>query len=111
MATIHLARMLGPVGFAKTVAVKRLHPQFARDPEFASMFLEEARIAARIRHPNVVPTLDVIALKGEIFLVMEYVHGESLAALLRAANSRGTRMPISVVAQVFSGVLQGLHAA
>src|SRR5215831_6384074 len=72
MATVHLGRLLGPVGFARTVAIKRLHPHVAEDPEFVSMFLDEARLAARIRHPNVVPTLDVVATKGEIFLVMEY---------------------------------------
>src|SRR5262245_33729195 len=60
MATVHLARMLGPVGFSKTVAIKRLHPNLARDPEFVTMFLDEARLAARIHHPNVVSTLDVV---------------------------------------------------
>ena len=63
MATVHFGRLLGPVGFSRTVAIKRLHPQFAKDPEFVAMFLDEARLAARIRHPNVVPTLDVVALE------------------------------------------------
>jgi serine/threonine protein kinase len=52
MATVHLGRLLGPVGFSRTVAIKGLHAQFASDPEFVSMFLDEARLAARIRHPN-----------------------------------------------------------
>ena len=60
MATVHLGRLLGPAGFSRTVAIKRLHAQFAKDPEFVSMFLDEARVAARIRHPNVVSTLDVV---------------------------------------------------
>src|ERR1700678_1182950 len=85
MATVHLGRLLGPVGFARTVAIKRLHPHFAKNPEFVAMFLDEARLAARIRHPNVVPTLDVVALDGELFLVMEYVQGEPLGGLLRAS--------------------------
>ena len=89
MATVHIGRLLGPVGFARTVAIKRLHPQFAADPEFVSMFLDEARMCARIRHPNVVPTLDVVAAKGELFLVMEYVAGESLGSLLRNLTKRG----------------------
>src|SRR5579862_3405779 len=59
MATVHFGRLLGPVGFSRTVAIKRLHPQYAKDPEFVSMFLDEARVAARILHPNVIPTLDV----------------------------------------------------
>src|SRR5512135_1152501 len=83
MATVHVGRLLGPVGFSRTVAIKRLHPQYAKDPEFVSMFLDEARVAARIQHPNVVATLDVVALDGELFLVMEYVEGESLARILR----------------------------
>src|SRR5271165_3832654 len=82
MATVHVARLVGEGGFARTVAVKRLHPQFALDPEFVAMFLDEARLAARIRHPNVVPTLDIVTADGELFLVMEYVQGESLARLL-----------------------------
>src|SRR5271169_2271987 len=83
MATVYIGRLVGPVGFARTVAVKRLHPQFAADAEFVSMFLDEARLAARIQHPNVVSTLDVVATMGELFLVMEYVRGESVSALLR----------------------------
>src|SRR5208282_309985 len=86
MASVHIGRLVGPVGFARTVAIKRMHPQFAGDPEFVSMFLDEARLAARIRHPNVVPTLDVVAMDGELFLVMDYVQGEPLGALLRASR-------------------------
>ncbi len=111
MATVHLGRLLGPVGFARTVAIKRLHQQYARDPEFVSMFLDEARLAARIRHPHVVPTLDVVALSGELFLVMDYVHGVSLSKLLREVNMKHIPMPIDVVASVLVGALRGLHAA
>jgi serine/threonine-protein kinase len=111
MATVHFGRLLGPVGFARTVAIKRLHEHLARDPEFVSMFLDEARLAARIRHPNVVPTFDVVALHGELFLVMEYVQGESLARLLRAMAMRKVSVPPSFAATLVAGVLHGLHAA
>ncbi len=111
MATVHFGRLLGPVGFSRTVAIKRLHPQFAKDPEFVSMFLDEARLAARIRHPNVVPTLDVVATQGELFLVMDYVQGESLARLIRASRNRGERIPPRLVGSIMSGALHGLHAA
>ena len=111
MATVHLGRLIGPVGFSRTVAIKRLHPQFAKDPEFVSMFLDEARLAARIQHPNVVPTLDVVATGGELFLVMEYVRGESLGQLVRCAAERGERVPPRIAAAMISGALQGLHAA
>jgi serine/threonine-protein kinase len=111
MATVHIGRLLGPVGFSRTVAIKRLHPQFAKDPEFVSMFLDEARLAARIRHPNVVSTLDVVALDGELFLVMEYVQGESLSKLIRGVVSRKERIPQPIVLSIISGMLSGLHAA
>lgn len=111
MATVHLGRLLGPVGFARTVAIKRLHPQHAKDPEFVAMFLDEARLAARIRHPNVVATLDVVATSGEVFLVMEYVAGESLASLLGAVSRAKERIPLSFAVHIASGALQGLHAA
>lgn len=111
MATVHLGRLLGPVGFSRTVAIKRLHAQFASDPEFVSMFLDEARLAARIRHPNVVPTLDVVATGGELFLVMEYVPGESIARLSRALRERQQTLPTRILSAVMAGVLHGLHAA
>jgi eukaryotic-like serine/threonine-protein kinase len=111
MATVHLARLLGPVGFARTVAIKRLHPHLAKDPEFVAMFLEEARLAARVRHPNVVATLDVVSDDGELFLVMEYVAGESLSRLVRKARERGELVPPKYVVGIMSGALEGLHSA
>ena len=111
MAAVHIGRLLGPVGFAKTVAIKRLHAHLARNPEFVAMFLDEARLAARIRHPNVVSTLDVVAIEGELFVVMEYVPGDSLARLLQGARERGEGVPLPVAASIMVGVLHGLHAA
>lgn len=111
MATVHLGRLLGPVGFSRTVAIKRLHALYAREPEFVSMFLDEARLAARIRHPNVVSTLDVVAADGEIFLVMEYIQGEALSNLFRAVKNRKERIPARVGASIVVGCLHGLHAA
>jgi serine/threonine protein kinase len=110
MATVHYGRLLGPVGFSRTVAVKRLHPQFAKDPEFVAMFIDEARLAARIRHPNVVQTLDVVSTEGELFLVMDYVQGESLSRLLRASRTTGP-IPVRVASAILCGALHGLHAA
>ena len=111
MATVHFGRLLGPAGFSRVVAIKRLHPQYAKDPEFVAMFLDEARLAARVRHPNVVATFDVVALAGELFVVMDYVPGESFARLLRRAARRGERVPPRIVSAIVSGVLHGLHAA
>lgn len=111
MATVHYGRLVGEVGFSRTVAIKRMHPHCAADPEFASMFIDEARLAARIRHPNVVPVLDVVATDGELSLVMEYVQGETLSWLFRRARKLEKLIPVSVVASVIVGVLEGLHAA
>jgi serine/threonine protein kinase len=111
MATVHLGRLLGSVGFARTVAIKRLHEAYANDPEFVSMFLDEARLVARIHHPNVVPTLDVVAADGHLLLVMDYVQGESLASLMKVVNTRGEVVKRAIVAAVGAGMLHGLHAA
>jgi serine/threonine protein kinase len=111
MANVHLGRLLGLAGFSRIVAVKRLHAIFARDPEFVSMLIDEARLAARIRHPNVVAMLDVVALEGELLLVMEYVHGESLGKLIVAANKAKQRIPVSIALTMIAGTLYGLHAA
>ncbi len=111
MATVYLGRLLGPVGFSRIVAIKRLHAQFAKDPEFAALFFDEARLVARIRHPNVIPTVDVVASRDELFLVMEYVEGESLARLLRTVIARDEQLPLPIVSAILTGVLHGLHAA
>ena len=111
MATVHYGRLLGPQGFSRTVAIKRLHPHLARDADFSTMFLDEARVAARVRHPNVVPTLDIVNDDGQLFLVMEYVQGESLSRLLRAAKKLDVAMPPQVASAIIVGVLHGLHAA
>jgi eukaryotic-like serine/threonine-protein kinase len=110
-AVVHFGQFIGPKGFTRAVAIKRLLPQFAADPRSAAMLLDEARLAARIRHPNVVSMLDVGQTDGEIFLVMEYVSGESLANLMRLSRSSGVSMPPEISVAVLAGVLVGLHAA
>ncbi len=111
MATVHLGRMLGGGGFKRTVAIKRLHPHIALDPEFNQGFLDEAHLAARIRHTNVVATYDVVFADSELFLVMEYVPGESLARLLKSSIREGLTVSPSIVSSVVCGTLHGLHAA
>ena len=111
MATVHFGRLVGEVGFTRTVAIKRLHAHFASDHEFVSMFIDEARIAARVRHPNVVQTLDVGAIDGELFVVMDYVVGEPLSRLFRGASASGKLLDPGLVARIMVDVLHGLHAA
>ncbi|WP_437594295.1 protein kinase domain-containing protein [Sorangium sp. So ce1000] len=111
MASVHLGRLVGDAGFSRTVAIKRLHPELAAAPEIAESLRDEARIVARIQHPNVVATVDLLLADDEAFLVMEYVRGESLARLLRAARARGAPAPVPIVASIACGALHGLHAA
>jgi eukaryotic-like serine/threonine-protein kinase len=111
MATVHFGRLVGPAGFARPVAIKRLHAQFAREADFVKMFLDEARLASRVAHPNVVQTLDLVETEDEIFLVMEYVRGLSLSSLVRTLRRAGGRVPPRVAVGIVAGVLEGLHAA
>ncbi|MBX3204900.1 MAG: serine/threonine protein kinase [Labilithrix sp.] len=111
MATVHLGRLIGAGGFSRMVAIKRLHDGYARDPEFVAMLLDEARLASTIRHPNVVPTLDVVAEDDELLVVMEYVEGDSLASLSDLALAAGERVPVPLAAAIVAQMLHGLHAA
>lgn len=110
MATVHFGRLDGAGGFSRVVALKRLLPHLIQNPEFVEMLLKEARLAARVRHPNVVPTLDVVSSKGEVLIVLEYVHGESLSALCRAHADRQELIPVEIAVGVMLDVLRGLHA-
>ncbi len=111
MATVYVAKLRGAHGFARTVAVKCMHPQYAKDPSFVDMFLDEARVAAKIRHPNVVPTLDIVREHDQLLIVLEYVEGETLSALLKGARKRGERISPAIACAVVHDLLCGLHAA
>ncbi len=110
MATVYLARVVGMKGFERVVAVKCCHPHLRHDEDFATMFLDEARLAAQIHHPNVVATLDV-GDDGALYLAMEYVEGDRLLGLWKAARKRGERIPIGVSLRLMMDALNGLHAA
>jgi serine/threonine-protein kinase len=111
MAAVHFGRLHGSAGFSRPVAVKRLHARLARDEAARRMFVDEARLASRIAHPNVVPTLDVLEDGGELLLVLEYVHGESLQQLMRAMRDRDELLPVRIALGISAAVLHGLHAA
>jgi len=111
MATVHTARLVGAEGFTRLVAAKRLHPQFTDDPDFVTMFHDEACIASRIHHPNVVPVLDTVVSGNELILVQEYVHGVPLSQLMKVAQVSNEPIAIDVAIAVLTGVLAGLHGA
>jgi serine/threonine-protein kinase len=107
MATVHLGQLVGPAGFSRTVAMKRLGAALVEDRDAVAMLLDEARLAARLHHPNVAATIDVVVERTDAYIIMEYVHGESLARLLRG----GTPPAPAVVSAIVVGALRGLHAA
>ncbi len=111
MAEVWMARQIGKHGFEKLVAVKTILPKFADDERFQRMFLDEARVSSCIQHPNVTQTLDVGEQDDITYLVMEYVDGDSLSTLHRAAESHGMRIPHGVLLRLMVQVCGGLHAA
>lgn len=111
MAAVHAGALAGEGGFARAVAIKRLRPAYAEDAELSPMLLDEARVAARVRHANVVAVVDLVVEEREAFLVMEYIDGETLAGLLQACAARSEKIPVDVASAVVADVLEGLHAA
>jgi serine/threonine protein kinase len=110
MATVYLGKMFGGAGFSRTVAIKKLHAGLASDPKFSRMMLDEARMASRITHPNVVPILDVVTSGEGVMLVFEYVFGVSVGQLARTSAGRRA-LPLPIAAAIVVGALRGLEAA
>ena len=111
MAEVYLARRAGPHGFQKIVAVKRILPQLARDPDFTAMFVDEARVCARLGHPNIVQVFDFGEHDGELYMAMEFVDGTTGARLIRAAATAGEDIPLDVSLHIALSVLRGLEYA
>src|SRR5689334_13775565 len=112
MAEVYLARANGPAGWEKECVIKRILPSLAIDQQFVQMFLDEARIAARLSHPNIVQIFDF----GEVgnhdyFIAMEYVRGVDLQVVLEAERARGGRLPLAIALRLVSNVAEGLDAA
>ncbi len=107
-STVHLGLLHGTAGFVKPIAVKRLHPHLAADQALRQILVEEARLVSRISHPNVVAVLDIVEDHGELFLVLEYVHGATVAELI---GGEGTRCEPAVAVAIMKDALTGLHAA
>lgn len=110
MAELYLCRLSGPAGFSRPVVVKRILPHLARDEEFRDMFLDEARIMARVRHPNVVSVLELGEDDGELFFALEYLEGESLATLMKTLAKAGEGLDTRFAGRILIDLLDGLHA-
>ncbi|MEA2750949.1 MAG: eukaryotic-like serine/threonine-protein kinase, partial [Myxococcales bacterium] len=111
MATVYLGRVTGSAGFSRLVAIKRLHPELAAEREFVAMLVDEARLASQIRHTNVADTLDLVVADGAFSLVLEYVEGDSLSALLRRVKKSEEKVPLPIAISILYGVLRGLDSA
>ena len=110
MAAVWAARQRGSRGFSKVVAIKTMLPAISEDPRFERMFLDEAQIASRIRHGNVVEILDLGEENEILYLVMEWVDGESLSVMRRRAADRGG-IPQRLAVRIVADICAGLHAA
>lgn len=111
MADVFLAVAKGPVGFTKLVVVKRLRRSLAEDPEFVSMLQDEARIASRLNHPNVVQTNEFVEADGEFLIAMEYLEGQPLSRVVQRTAERKSHLPDAMHYAVIADVLLGLHHA
>jgi serine/threonine-protein kinase len=111
MGTVYLARLGGAGGFQRLYAIKRLHEHLARHGEFIEMFLDEARLAARIHHPNVVPILEIGTTEAGYYLVMEYVEGDTAGHLFYCAAQEQKPVSPRVTVRIVLDALAGLHAA
>src|SRR5262245_61887209 len=111
MATILLGRLVGPRGFEHPVVIKRILPHLAKMPEFVDMFVDEARIVAGIRHPNVVQVTELGCEGDELFLVMEYLEGESVGGLLRRIWTQDGEIDRALAVYIVAEACAGLHAA
>ncbi len=111
MAELFIARQSGPAGFEKQVVIKRVLPHLAANKDFVEMFLDEARLAARLSHPNIVQVFDFGEADGRYFLAMEYLVGEDLAAVQCALGHQRRGMPGPIAALVLSSACEALHYA
>ena len=111
MASVYLARVRGVGGFEREVALKLLHAHLQEIPEFATELIDEAKIASGVRHPNVVQVVDVGDDPNGIYLVMEYIEGDTLSGLSRTATAEGDPLPFRIGVRILCDALAGLHAA
>ena len=111
MAEIFLARASAMHGFEKLVVIKRILPQHAESDDFIRMFLAEARLAATLHHPNIVQVYDIGEASGMYFFAMEYVQGQDMRKLVRAARRKQKPIPLEHILHIIMGVAGGLHHA
>ncbi len=111
MATLFLARIQGPSNFEKLLAIKKIHDHLMHEKQFVRMFLDEARLAAKIHHPNVATIFDMGKIEKSHYIAMEYVHGQNLTDILKAAARDRAKFPWTHAARIIADTAAGLHSA
>ena len=111
MAEVYLAHQKGPEGFQKHLVIKKILPHLAADDEFVSMFLNEARIAARFSHPNIVQIFDLGKEGESYYIAMEYIHGEDLGRVMKQAWTLNSWVPTAIALKMIAGAAEGLYYA
>lgn len=111
MSKVYVAVTTGPAGFSKLVVLKILEGNLAKEPDFVTMFLDEARLAARINHANVVQTNEVGSDGDRYFIAMEFLEGQPLQRVVKRATTASDGIPLALFLRVISKTLEGLHAA
>ncbi len=111
MAQIYLARQLGLEGFEKLLVVKRILPHLAENEDFITMFLDEARIAARLNHPNIVQIFDLGSIDDTFFIAMEYIHGEDVRRVQKKADAAARPIPVPLICRIIIEACAGLDYA
>ncbi len=112
MAEVFKASQAGEEGFERMVAVKRILPNLSADPDFEKMFIDEAKIAVQLQHPNIAQIYDLGRDGESLFIAMEYVHGRDMSSIIERQNQKyGRTLPLSFVVQVTTKVCEALHHA
>jgi serine/threonine protein kinase len=111
MAEVFLAKRVGMKGFEKLLAIKRIHPQFSENEEFIAMFIDEAKLAAKLNHRNIVQIYDFGSQQGSYYIAMEYIFGKDLRSILKKSKERGERFPLAQCAYIITEAAKGLEYA
>jgi len=111
MAEVFLAKRVGMKGFEKLLAIKRILPQFSENEEFIAMFTDEAKIAAKLNHRNIVQIYDFGSQQGSHYIAMEYIFGKDLRSILKKSKERGDQLPLAQCAYIITEAAKGLEYA
>jgi serine/threonine-protein kinase len=111
MATVYEAEQIGPSGFSKRIALKVIHPKYARQKEWLQLFIDEAKLSANLIHGNVVQIFQLGEVAGDFFIAMEFIQGPTLRSMMDRHRELGTPIPATIAAYIVSRVCRALDFA